>query len=189
MDGIEVEIQKIRNTPFIQKRMEQGTADYSMFTERPDLVEMRISREPGKIIETKISGKEENKWEFYDTGRWSLSLAGDASFGVPEGDRFGINSRRVLATYPHLKEVFAKRREELMETIDRRTVKALSKNFTLEEDNRKLLAMLKKSLEFAETVRNSGIGKIFFGRKAKELLGDKAKEAKRLLEKNDRGEK
>lgn len=50
----------------------------------------------------------------------------------------------------------------------------------LEEQNRKLQNMLNKTLEFAQTVRNSPIGKIFFGKKAKEVLGDQEKDTKRL---------
>ena len=40
--------------------------------------------------------------------------------------------------------------------------------------------MLNKTIEFAQTVRNSPIGKIFFGKKAKEVLGDQEKDTKRL---------
>ena len=189
MDGIEIETQEFRNTPFIQERMKKGTADYSIFTDRPDLVEEKHYRSPGKIIRSEKRGDKEYKWEFYDNGRWSLSLDGDASFGTDIGDmparaidRFSINARRVVSRYPELKEVMARRREELMETIDERTTKTFSRNLTLEENNKKLLSMLQKALDFAETVRSSGIGRIFFGRKAKEVLGDKAKNLEKLAE-------
>lgn len=50
----------------------------------------------------------------------------------------------------------------------------------LTQENRRQRKMLEKTLTFAQTVRNSSVGKIFFGRKAKELLGEKNKDAKQL---------
>ena len=35
-------------------------------------------------------------------------------------------------------------------------------------------------MEFAQTVRDSAVGKIFFGRKAKEVLGNQEKDTKSL---------
>ena len=49
-----------------------------------------------------------------------------------------------------------------------------------EKQNRKLQNMLNKTIEFAQTVRNSPIGKIFFGKKAKEVLENKYEEIKQL---------
>lgn len=42
-------------------------------------------------------------------------------------------------------------------------------NADLKEKNEKLQAMLKRTLEFAETIRNSRVGKFFFRKKIKEL--------------------
>lgn len=46
----------------------------------------------------------------------------------------------------------------------------------------KLQTMLQKSLAFAQTVRDSRVGKLFFGKKAKEVLGEIDKDTKQLTE-------
>lgn len=83
----------------------------------------------------------------------------------------------------------AKRKAELESAIDNQIeqkkadeIKApLEKKIKeLEEQNRKLQNMLNKALEFAQTVRNSTIGKLFFGKKAKEVLGEQEKDTKCL---------
>ncbi len=43
-------------------------------------------------------------------------------------------------------------------------------NVDLKEKNKKLQSMLKNTLGFAETIRNSRVGKFFFGKKIKELI-------------------
>ena len=73
-----------------------------------------------------------------------------------------------------------KRRKELLERIDERTLTLISDNLTLKSNNDKLQKMLSKAMEFAQTVRDSAVGKIFFGRKAKEVLGNQEKDTKSL---------
>ena len=57
------------------------------------------------------------------------------------------------------------------------------KNLT--QENEKQRKMLEKSLSFAQTVRDSRVGRLFFGKKAKEVLGEKNKNAKPLPEGRD----
>lgn len=146
------------------------------------------TRENGIITERDQDGR---KVEFYDNGHWSI-LGGDdtlCSFGTIEGDKisraiaiFDSNTQELVTKYPHLKESIEQRRKELMSRIDERTESVVAENHKLKSDNERLQQMLKKSLSFAEIVRSSSVGKLFFGRKAKELLGEKNKDAKQLSE-------
>ena len=52
----------------------------------------------------------------------------------------------------------------------------------LRKENQIQRKMLEKSLTFAQTVRNSAVGNLFFGKKAKEVLGEKNKNTKKLPE-------
>ena len=52
----------------------------------------------------------------------------------------------------------------------------------LKTQNMQLQLMLTKALEFAQTVRNSRVGKLFFGKKAKEVLSEQDKNIKQLPE-------
>lgn len=52
-------------------------------------------------------------------------------------------------------------------------------------ENSKLKEMLEKSLDFAEKVRDSAVGRLFFGKKAKDVLGDKNKKSQRLPERTN----
>ena len=55
----------------------------------------------------------------------------------------------------------------------------------LTQENKRQRKMLEKALTFAQTVRDSSVGRLFFGRKAKEVLGEKNKNAKQLPEGRD----
>ena len=69
-----------------------------------------------------------------------------------------------------------KRQQELNEKVE-----PLQKQIAdLEAQVSRLQSMLNKSLEFADTVRKSPVGKMFFGKKAKELLGDTKKDTKQI---------
>lgn len=189
-DGIEIETQLIDNEPFVKGQLEKGKLGPKSFEDRQDLVSKKIIREDGliteKILTDRVSiffGKES---QFYDNGRWNIDLTETPSMGTREGrkpgaviSRYEANSQEILRKYPHLKSAVAKRKEELITQIDERTLSLIS---TLESDNEKLQKMLKKTLTFAQTVRNSIVGKIFFGRKGKELLGEQIKDAKKLPE-------
>lgn len=50
----------------------------------------------------------------------------------------------------------------------------------LKTQNMQLQLMLTKALEFAQTVRNSRVGNLFFGKKAKEVLSEQDKNIKQL---------
>lgn len=50
----------------------------------------------------------------------------------------------------------------------------------LTQENKRQRKMLEKALSFAETVRNSSVGRLFFGKRAKEVLGEKNKNLKYL---------
>lgn len=52
----------------------------------------------------------------------------------------------------------------------------------LKTKNKQLQSMLTKALEFARTVRDSRVGKLFFGKKAKEVLSEQDKNIKQLPE-------
>ena len=79
-----------------------------------------------------------------------------------------------------IEKLIEKRKEELLDCIDAKYNKINDENNTLRDNNEKLQKMLKKSLGFAEKVRNSVVGKIFFGKSANEVLGDSNKDVKLL---------
>lgn len=55
----------------------------------------------------------------------------------------------------------------------------------LTQENKKQRKMLEKTLSFAETVRNSSVGRLFFGKKVKEVLGKKNENTQQLPEGRD----
>lgn len=185
-DGIEIETQEIENSQFLERETQKGKLSYRTFDERNDLVSTRTTRDNGMVIETDSTGR---KTEFYDDGKWNLTLNGRASIGTQEGSRptvamsvYDTNSQKLIKKYPQLQSSVERRKQSLMKQIDTRTLSLMSDNLTLEGNNEKLQKMLQKALTFAQTVRDSRVGKIFFGKKAKEVLGEQDKDAKQLPE-------
>lgn len=183
-DGIEIEVQEIDNSPFVEEQIEKGTLSSKTFEERQDLVSKRTTRENGLITEKKSKGVED---KFYDNGKWNIDLSGTPSLGTDDGDkpaaamyRFDANSQEFLRKYPELQSSVQKRKQELMAQIDERTLSIISRSYSLSEDNEKLQKMLQKTLAFAQKVRSSVVGKLFFGKQSKEILGEQDKSAKKL---------
>lgn len=183
-DGLEAEVQKIDNSLFVDKQLKQGSLSLKTFEERQDLVSKRTTRENGLITEKDSKGVE---YKFYDNGKWNIDLEGTSSFGTREGDspasaisRFDYNSQKLLKKYPQLQSTIKMRKQELEAQIDERTLAMRSKIYSLSEDNEKLKKMLEKTLTFAQTVRNSVVGKLFFGKQSKEILGEQNKSTKKL---------
>lgn len=52
----------------------------------------------------------------------------------------------------------------------------------LTQENKRQTKMLEKTISFAENVRNSAVGRLFFGKKVNEVLGEKHNNVKRLPE-------
>ncbi|MGN1299550.1 MAG: hypothetical protein ACI4UE_06185 [Candidatus Scatovivens sp.] len=180
-EGIEIE------TKIKEKYGHNECADVDFEDIKAPLKRVYI-RENGIITERDQNGREV---KFYDNGHWSILDGDDAlcSFGTIEGDKisrtisiFDSNTQELVTKYPNLQQSSEQRRKELLRRIDERTESVVAENQKLKSDNERLQQMLKKALSFAETVRNSSIGKLFFGRKAKELLGEKNKDAKQLSE-------
>ena len=64
-----------------------------------------------------------------------------------------------------------------------RKIDSLEKHVeNLTQENKRQRKMLAKVIAFAETVRSSSVGRLFFGRKAKEVLGKKYNDVKQLPE-------
>lgn len=182
-DGIEVETQEIDNGNFVREELNKGNLSYKSFEEHPSLVSKRLTRANGIITEEKNG----HKLESYDIGRWDLSEA--ATFGTAEGERPVAmilacvdNAQKLEKKYPHLHSSINKRKQELMQQVDARTLAFRSESINLRGQNDKLQRMLQKALSFAQTVRDSRVGKLFFGKKAKEVLGEQDKDAKQLPE-------
>ena len=91
--------------------------------------------------------------------------------------------------YPNLKEYYANKKIEILDAIDKNQERLNSENAALKANNENLQKMLSKSLKFAEKVRNNVVGKVFFGKSANELLGDKDKKIAMLEEGEGEGEK
>lgn len=185
-DGIEIETQEIENSQFLKEETQKGKLSYRTFDARADLVSKRTIRDNGMIVETDSTGRQT---EFYDDGKYNLSLNGMASIGTQEGSRptiamsaYDTNSQKLVKKYPQLQSSMERRKQSLMKQIDSRTLSLMSDNSTLESNNERLQKMLQKALTFAQTVRDSRVGKIFFGKKAKEVLGEQDKNAKQLPE-------
>ncbi len=184
-DGIEIETQEIDNGLIVRDKLQQGTLNYKFFEEHPEIVSRKYTRSKGIIIEE----KEENnhRWEFYDSGSWKIEAV--ASIGTREGDsptsamkEFEYNSQKLAQKYPHLQDSIRKREKELMEKIDSRTLGLISENINLKVQNDRLQKMLQKALTFVQMVRDSRMGKLLFGKKAKEVLGEQDKNVKQLPE-------
>lgn len=180
-DGVEIETK-------IKEMYGHNEYDDVDFDDIESPVKSVYTRKNGIITKIDQNG---GKNEFYDNGHWGI-LGGDdvlCAFGTIEGDTisrtiniFNANTQKLVTKYPNLKQNIEQRRNELMSRIDERTRRALSESSELKRDNEKLQQMLEKALTFAKTVRDSSVGKLFFGKKAKELLGEKNKDAKQLSE-------
>ena len=174
-DGIEIETQDIDNGHIVSEQLQQETLSYKSFEEFPSRVNKRLTRAKGIVIEE----KKEGKLEFYDNGSWKLDLAGRASISTRYGNspvkaikEFEDKSQELLKKYPHLQTPIKKREKELLELIDSRALDAFSENINLKGQIDRLQKMLQKALTFVQTVRDSRIGNLFFGRKAKDVLGE-----------------
>jgi hypothetical protein len=79
-------------------------------------------------------------------------------------------------------EEIERRKQVLSQAYDKqKEIKPLQEKIDeLENQVLHLQSMLSRSLEFADTVRKSPVGKMFFGKKAKELLGDNDKDTKQI---------
>ena len=102
---------------------------------------------------------------------------------------FEKNAQKYTEKYPNLKEYYANKKIEILDAIDKKQERLDSENAALRTNNEKLQKMLSKSLKFAEKVRNNVIGKVFFGKSANELLGDKDNKIAMLEEGEGEGEK
>lgn len=157
------------------------------FDDFPGVIEKTI-RKDGKII---IERGKEGNIEFYDDGYWSISGDGKnrrCAIGTKDGNKvsraihiFEANSSRITEDYPNLEDYFKERKEGLYKCIDDQ----IQELTFLESQNGRLQKMLGKSLSFAEQVRSSIVGKMFFGRKANEILGERHDVIGELSEKND----
>ena len=195
-DGIETETKDIDNGIYVRQQLQQGTLSYKSFEKPPIIVNRSLTRAKGIVIEeekeetTYIAEKAKvRKNEFYDNGSWKLDLTGRSSIGTKDGNspvsaikEFEYNSQKLLRKYPHLEATIRKREEELLELIDSRTLDAISENINLRGQNDRLQKMLKKALTFVQTVKDSRVGNLFFGRKAKEVLGEQDKNVKEFPE-------
>lgn len=191
--GFETEMQEIDNPYFI----ESATLNYEAFKSRPDLISESYIRKDG-IIKYSRKGDfaaaiSSHNDTYYDHGYWQIGnppYSGESKARAFEDrkysgfvstnkgivlaiDKYDANTGRILKVYPHLKEYTEQKKLELMESIDK-------KINSLESTNKKLKEMLQRALTFAQTVRDSTVGKIFFGKKAKEVLGEQDKNAKQL---------
>lgn len=183
-DGFEEERQVINNEFFVDEQLQKGNLSYRTFKERADLVSGKTIRKDGMIVETDSSGKEHKS---YDNGKWNLSSG--SSIGTREGDRpasaistYDDNSKKLVSKYPHLQSATEKRRQALMHQIDERTLSLMSENFTYKNTIIKSQKLLQEALAFAQTVKRSKVGNLFFGKKAKKLLGEIDEDAKQLPE-------
>lgn len=153
-------------------------------------VKYQIDRINGRLEEHDL---EANRYfECLDSGSWSMDMCSNEllTSKLSDGEKkeevrytitnFEKNMSEYVKKYPNLEEYYEKRKEELLDCIDAKYNKINDENNTLRDNNEKLQKMLKKSLGFAEKVRNSVVGKIFFGKSANEVLGDSNKDVKLL---------
>lgn len=154
-------------------------------------------RKDGMIFEYDIDKKTYS--EIYDYGYWSIEgdpafetfsiIYGNAKSVKDVISNFEKNAQKYTEKYPNLKEYYANKKIEILDAIDKKQERLNSENAALKANNEKLQKMLSKSLKFAEKVRNNVVGKVFFGKSANELLGDKDKKIAMLEEGEGEGEK
>ena len=114
-------------------------------------------------------------------------------------DVFDENAADVIENYPKTKEWYAKKREEVKDALEKHNIKASEiekfkhptepadmqakiellekenqrlekENKRLKDSNHKMTKMLKVSMGFAEKVKRSPVGKVFFGRELKKFV-------------------
>ena len=95
---------------------------------------------------------------------------------------FDSNSEEIKATYPITAEWYDQTRKSLLECIEnqnnptfryKKIIEGLEKKVTLlQADNKHLTSMLNRSLSFIEDVRNSSVGRLFFGKKIQKYRDD-----------------
>ena len=154
----------------------------------------KICRKDGLLTVERIeeNGKKEY-FEIYDVG--NIEIDGDIkpeNKGTKSNEikdaiyKLEKNQEEYIEKYPNLKEYYLDLKENMLNCIDKKENELNKQNDLLEENNEKLQKMLKKSLDFAENVRSSVIGKVFFGKAANEVLGEKNKDVTLLDEGEER---
>lgn len=142
-------------------------------------IKIQIIRKDGKIL--KYDTNENEYSEKYDDGNWKIEsdpIKNEYSSNKKIKDivlKFEANVQKYTEKYPQLKEYYSKKRNEILDDIDNKQEKLITQNNSLKDNNSRLQKMLEKTLGFAEKVRNSVVGKIFFGKSANEILGEKTK--------------
>ena len=143
-------------------------------------IKRQIIRKDGKIV--KYDTNENEYSEKYDDGNWKIesdSIENEYSSNKKIKDivlQFEANVQKYTEKYPQLKEYYSKKRNEILDDLDNKQEKLIAQNNSLKDNNSRLQKMLGKTLGFAEKVRNSVVGKIFFGKSANEILGEKTKD-------------
>lgn len=140
--------------------------------------------------------------EFFDNGNWDLDNKGifnengNISFDNDSGlftkaiNSFKQNERKLVQKYPHLKEWEDAEKKAMIKAFNNKTNEEVDnlrkENERLKENNERLEKMLEKSLLFAQTVRDSAVGKLFFAKKANEIFGENEENVKILSDDNER---
>jgi regulator of replication initiation timing len=202
-EGIEVQRKVIDNEYYINSEKQKGGLTFKSFSpENPDVIFEEYAKEGGFIRYSRKSRFAEaidgNEYRFYDHGNWCIKnpvyKGGSQSRAISDsvysgfvGDRespslamqkFDLNTERLVSEYPQLEGYAKTRKADLMSSIDAQMKSMVSQNEALKSSNEKLQEMLSKSLEFAQKVRDSRVGRVFFGKQAKAILGEK--DAKKL---------
>lgn len=157
-------------------------------------VKKQYIRKDGLILDYDVETK--RYMEFYDDGSWQIDGSIESLISILSSEdgesikdtlsSFEENARKYTEKYPNLQQYYSNKKNELLDCMDKKQKSLRFENATLKENNQKLQKMLGKTLKFAEKVRNNVVGKIFFGKSANEILGDKDKNLKLLEDGEDR---
>lgn len=115
----------------------------------------------------------QSRIHYFDNGDWKIDPTDELTGNVDRKElikTYEENVKKITEQYPLAIEYYESIKDQVMETLYMETN---SKYQKLKEENQKLQVMLRKSLTFAENIRKSKIGKIFFNKQVKALLGEK----------------
>jgi regulator of replication initiation timing len=197
-EGIEIQRKVIDSEYFINNQMQNGGLNFKSFsTDNSDLIFEEYVKEGGFIRYSRKSRFAEaidsKEYRVYDHGNWNITnppyrggsqdkairesaytgFVGDTESPSLAIKKFDLNTARLVSEYPQLQEYVKARKAELMDSIDEQMHNMVTQNQTLKSSNEKLQKMLGKSLGFAQQVRDSIVGKMFFGKQANAILGEK----------------
>lgn len=142
-----------------------------------------LNREDGAIFYNCIHNTIHRfKNKYFDVGDWEIDseLINVSDKNVDRKEILKTledNIERITAEYPLTAPYYEVNKDKILENICVETNQEYRKMKDeiekMKDQNEKLQYMLSKSLKFVENIRNNKLGKLFFGKQANEILGEK----------------